>query len=82
MTRIDALRDAARKVRGRTPFHIDARVVLPDHMHRVWTPAFEHVKKSKLSGDRAQTTLSFPAQAGTHASVARDFSSSCNVSPS
>ena len=30
---IDALRDAARRVRARTPFHIDAWVVLPDHMH-------------------------------------------------
>jgi REP element-mobilizing transposase RayT len=39
VTRIDALRDAVRKVRGRTPFHIEAWVVLPDHMHRVWTPA-------------------------------------------
>ncbi len=30
---IDALRDAVRRVRARTPFHIDAWVVLPDHMH-------------------------------------------------
>jgi len=26
-----------RKVRGRYPFHIDAQVVLPDHMHSLWT---------------------------------------------
>jgi putative transposase len=34
---IDALRDAVRKVRGRSPFHIDAWVVLSDHMHCLWT---------------------------------------------
>jgi hypothetical protein len=33
VARIDALRDAVRQVRARAPFHIDARVVLPDHMH-------------------------------------------------
>ena len=37
VTQIAALRDAVRRVRGRTPFHIDAWVVLPDHMHCVWT---------------------------------------------
>jgi putative transposase len=34
---IDALREAVRKVHGRTPFHIDAFVVLPDHLHCIWT---------------------------------------------
>jgi putative transposase len=34
---IDALRDAVRKARTRSPFHIDAWVVLPDHMHCLWT---------------------------------------------
>jgi REP-associated tyrosine transposase len=34
---IDALRDAVRTVRDRRPFHIDAWVVLPEHMHAVWT---------------------------------------------
>ncbi|MES2534807.1 MAG: transposase [Pseudomonadota bacterium] len=34
---IDALRAAVRQVRARRPFHIDAWVVLPDHMHCVWT---------------------------------------------
>ena len=35
--RIDILRDAVRKVRAGTPFHIDAWVVLPEHMHCLWT---------------------------------------------
>ena len=34
---IDALREAVRQVRGCAPFHIDAWVVLPEHMHCVWT---------------------------------------------
>jgi len=34
---VDALRDAVRGVREARPFHIDAWVVLPDHMHCIWT---------------------------------------------
>ena len=35
--RIDDLRDAMRYVRSRHPFIIDAMVVLPEHLHAVWT---------------------------------------------
>jgi putative transposase len=34
---IDALREAMRRTRERYPFHIDAFVVLPDHIHAMWT---------------------------------------------
>jgi len=34
---IDALREAVRATRLRYPFEIDAMVVLPDHIHAVWT---------------------------------------------
>jgi putative transposase len=34
---IDALRGAVRATRACHPFHIDAWVVLPDHMHCLWT---------------------------------------------
>jgi putative transposase len=34
---IDVLREAVRVTRGERPFHIDAWVVLPGHMHCVWT---------------------------------------------
>ena len=34
---IDRLREAVRTVRHDWPFHIDAWVVLPDHIHAVWT---------------------------------------------
>jgi putative transposase len=34
---IDILRNAVRRVHRNNPFHIDAWVVLPDHLHAVWT---------------------------------------------
>ena len=34
---VDLLRETVRATRSRHPFHIDAWVVLPDHMHCVWT---------------------------------------------
>jgi putative transposase len=41
-THIDALRKAVGVTQQRLPFHIDAWVVLPEHMHCVWTlPAGE-----------------------------------------
>jgi len=35
--RIDLLRDAVRRVGRTRPFSIDAWIVLPDHLHAVWT---------------------------------------------
>src|SRR5476649_2130774 len=34
---VDALRAAVRKTMIQSPFHIDAWVVLPEHMHCLWT---------------------------------------------
>ncbi|VAX10141.1 Transposase and inactivated derivatives [hydrothermal vent metagenome] len=34
---VDVLRASVRKVKERHPFHIDAFVVLPDHLHAIWT---------------------------------------------
>jgi len=34
---VDALREAVRVTKHERPFHIDAFVVLPDHLHCVWT---------------------------------------------
>ena len=34
---IDILRDAIRQTKRSRPFHIDAWVVMPDHMHCIWT---------------------------------------------
>jgi putative transposase len=35
--RADLLREAFRYVRSRHPFTVDAIVVLPDHLHAIWT---------------------------------------------
>jgi putative transposase len=35
--KIDLLRETVRRLRERYPFQIDAWVVLPDHLHCVWT---------------------------------------------
>jgi putative transposase len=35
--RIDVLRDAVERTRNNYPFIIDAFVVLPDHIHAIWT---------------------------------------------
>jgi len=37
VSHVEVLRDCVRKVRAARPFHIDAWVVLPDHMHAIWT---------------------------------------------
>ncbi|WP_022949761.1 REP-associated tyrosine transposase [Methylohalobius crimeensis] len=34
---VDVLRNVLREVKSRHPFHIDAMVILPDHLHVVWT---------------------------------------------
>ena len=34
---VDRLREAVRRTREERPFHIDAWVVMPDHLHCVWT---------------------------------------------
>ena len=34
---IETLRTAVKQARAARPFHIDAWVVLPDHMHSIWT---------------------------------------------
>jgi putative transposase len=41
--RIELLREAIRKVLRDRPFHIDAWVIMPNHMHAVWTlPQDDH----------------------------------------
>jgi putative transposase len=35
--RINLLREAIRTVKDAHPFHIDAIVILPDHLHTIWT---------------------------------------------
>lgn len=41
--RITQLRGAVRQTKEERPFHIDAWVVLPDHLHAIWTlPEADH----------------------------------------
>ncbi|WP_069471024.1 REP-associated tyrosine transposase [Candidatus Marithrix sp. Canyon 246] len=44
---IDLLRDAVREVKCRHPFTIDAIVILPDHIHAIWTLSVNDVDYSK-----------------------------------
>jgi putative transposase len=37
VTHIDSLREAVRRALGQSPFRVDAWVVLPDHLHSLWT---------------------------------------------
>lgn len=37
VAQVDRLRDAVLRIRDERPFQIDAFVVLPDHLHAVWT---------------------------------------------
>ena len=49
--KIDLLRDVVRRVRARYPFHIDGWVVLPDHMHCIWTLPqndYDYTKRIRL----------------------------------
>jgi len=34
---VDLLRSVIREVKRRHPFHIDAMVILPNHLHALWT---------------------------------------------
>ena len=34
---VEGFRDVVKKVKQQHPFHIDAMVVLPDHLHAIWT---------------------------------------------
>ena len=34
---VDVLRSVMREVKAKHPFHIEAMVILPDHLHAVWT---------------------------------------------
>lgn len=58
---VDALRDAVRKARAARPFHIDAWVVLPDHMHCVWTlPEGDSDYSTRWKNIKAQFSRALP----------------------
>ena len=54
---IDALRDSFDKVKEQSPFDIDAVVVLPDHVHTIWTlPADDHNFSTRWRGIKSRFT--------------------------
>lgn len=59
---VDRLRDAVRRTRAERPFHIDAWVVLPDHLHCVWTlPQGDSDFSTRWSVIKARFALSVAA---------------------
>ncbi len=70
--RIDALRGAVRAVRQAHPFHIDAWVVLPDHMHCVWTlPSDDDAYAARVQSIKARFSRDVPAGRRRPSHVAR-----------
>jgi len=57
---VDLLRDAVRVTLKRRPFQIAAWVVLPDHMHAVWTlPAADPIYSERWGAIKAQFTMAY-----------------------
>ena len=60
----EVLREAVRVTRAERPFRIDAWVVLPDHMHAVWTlPEGDHDFSTRWSVIKARFTQDVPVEA-------------------
>ena len=66
---IDALREVVRRTRLERPFHIDGWVVMPEHMHCIWTlPAGDidysnRIKAIKIRFSRVVPCLEFRNEA-------------------
>ena len=64
---IEALRQAVRATRAERPFAIDAWVVLPDHMHCVWTlPQTDSDFSTKMGAIKARFTRAVAGRVGFH----------------
>jgi len=58
---IDLLRNAVRTVQVSQPFHIDAWVVLPEHLHAMWTlPPGDHNYSSRWLAIKKLFSKSLP----------------------
>jgi putative transposase len=65
---VDLLRTAFRQTMQRDPFTIDAIVVLPDHLHAIWTlPPGDARFAKRWSGIKAAFTRAFLAAGGREA---------------
>jgi putative transposase len=64
---IDVLRDAVRLTKAERPFQIDAWVVLPDHMHCVWTlPEGDADYSGRMAAIKARFTRALTSRVGFH----------------
>jgi REP element-mobilizing transposase RayT len=78
---IEALRGAVRAVRTRYPFHIDAWVVLPDHMHCLWTlPPGDADYPVRWQAIKAFFSRSIAHAEGRRASLVRKRESGISIS--
>ena len=61
---VQDLRDAVRHARTRAAFHVDAWVVLPEHMHCIWTlPDGDADFSSRWQAIKAAFSKSLPPEA-------------------
>jgi len=66
------LRDAVRAVRNARPFSIDAMVILPDHLHAVWTlPEGDSDYSGRWSAIKAGFSRGLPPRRQRDSHVAR-----------
>lgn len=72
---IARLRAAVRRTRVERPFHIDAWVVLPDHLHAVWTlPEGDHDFSTRWGAIKSRFTRSLrdDCRVGFHPTLAKE----------
>ncbi len=71
---VDILRDAARRTRIDKPFRIDAWVVLPDHMHCVWTlPEGDADYSNRMGMLKARFSRELGRSGGTPTRAVNDY---------
>jgi len=70
---VETLRQAVRVTKQERPFHIDAWVVLPDHMHCVWTlPEGDSDYATRMGAIKARFTRAVKRRVGFHPTNAVD----------
>lgn len=70
---IDVLREAVRVTKAERPFRIDAWVVLPDHMHCVWTlPEGDADYSVRMGAIKGRFTRAVTGRVGFHPTVIED----------
>jgi len=68
---VDKLRDAVRETKASQPFHIRAIVVLPDHLHAIWTlPSGDADHVSRWDAIRSRFAHALPKRCKTGADLA------------